>query len=133
MYYKGCGGATTGDYHIDNYLGRFVDKHGAMGSWVYDKQDWYKMGDTPTVLYLFDGKHGRPGFGNVDDPSSESWAGKFSKPKPDIWPTYWSDIGNSSVACRNSSNKINFYGGKTMGSHRRAILDDWKLRMDRIK
>ncbi len=46
---------------------------------------YFRVGDTPTVLYLIDRDH------DPDDPTSSSWAGTFVKPMPDKRPHYFTD------------------------------------------
>ena len=55
---------------------------------VVKNQDWaqyFRVGDTPSVLYLLDPNHDRA------DPTRSSWAGKFVKPFPEIRPNYFTD------------------------------------------
>jgi hypothetical protein len=54
--------------------------------WAY----YFRVGDTPTVLYLIDPDN------NPDDPSLGSWAGLFEQPFPETRPNYWTNVtGNS--------------------------------------
>ena len=46
---------------------------------------YFRVGDTPSVLYLLDHKH------DVNNPEIESWAGKFKKPFPLKRPNYFTD------------------------------------------
>lgn len=46
---------------------------------------YFRVGDTPTVLYLIDPEH------NLNDPTKSSWAGKFVKPFPSKKPNYFTD------------------------------------------
>ncbi|WP_026210164.1 nucleoside hydrolase-like domain-containing protein [Flexithrix dorotheae] len=50
-------------------------------SWAH----YFRVGDTPTVLYLIDPNH------NPDLPEESSWAGKFKKPFPHSRPNYFTD------------------------------------------
>lgn len=65
--------------------------YGALGQHMEDvtrNQQWakyFRVGDTPTVLYLIDPSN------NLDDPTTGSWAGKFRKPFPDQRPNYFAD------------------------------------------
>jgi hypothetical protein len=55
---------------------------------VTEKEPWaryFRVGDTPSVLYLIDHLH------NPDDPTRSSWAGRFVKPFPDTRPNYFTD------------------------------------------
>ncbi|MEX0323296.1 MAG: nucleoside hydrolase-like domain-containing protein [Puniceicoccaceae bacterium] len=65
--------------------------YGALGQHMKDvtrNQQWakyFRVGDTPTVLYLIDPSN------DVDDPTKGSWAGRFRKPFPDQRPNYYAD------------------------------------------
>ncbi|CAN5583063.1 hypothetical protein BH23BAC1_BH23BAC1_38450 [soil metagenome] len=55
---------------------------------VTQNQPWaryFRVGDTPSVLYLLDPTH------DPDDPTQSSWAGKFKKPFPQERPHYFTD------------------------------------------
>ncbi len=55
---------------------------------VTRNNDWaryFRVGDTPSVLYLIDPSH------DLDDPTQPSWAGTFRKPMPDKRPNYFTD------------------------------------------
>ncbi|MEM6633373.1 MAG: nucleoside hydrolase-like domain-containing protein [Bacteroidota bacterium] len=64
---------------------------GAMGAHIktvvkdHPWAQYFRVGDTPTVLYLIDENH------NPDDPTQSSWAGKFAQPFPDTRPNYYTD------------------------------------------
>lgn len=56
---------------------------------VVNKEKWaqyFRVGDTPSVLYLLDPDH------DPDHPEKPSWAGKFHRPFPDSRPNYYTDI-----------------------------------------
>ena len=54
------------------YYENFIKGHGAMGTnFANHYKGHIKMGDTPSLAYLMNG--------NPDDPTSESWGGKFTK------------------------------------------------------
>jgi hypothetical protein len=65
--------------------------HGALGKHmkeVVKNETWaqyFRVGDTPSVLYVIDPGH------NLDDPTQGSWAGKFKKPFPKSRPNYYTD------------------------------------------
>ncbi|MEL6673087.1 MAG: nucleoside hydrolase-like domain-containing protein [Bacteroidota bacterium] len=65
---------------------------GAMGvhiKQVTDRHKWaqyFRAGDTPSVLYLLDPDH------DPDDPTTSSWAGQFAHPFPDQRPHYYTDF-----------------------------------------
>jgi hypothetical protein len=64
---------------------------GQMGThikFVTNDHDWaqyFRVGDTPSVLYLIDPRQ------NLHDPAQSSWAGKFKKPFPLDRPNYFTD------------------------------------------
>jgi len=64
---------------------------GSMGQHIKDvvkNEDWaqyFRVGDTPSVLYLLDPGH------ELDDPQASSWAGQFVQPFPDSRPHYFTD------------------------------------------
>lgn len=66
-------------------------QYGEMGKhikYVTKGHDWaqyFRVGDTPSVLYLIDPKN------ILDDPTQSSWAGKFKKPFPIERPNYFTD------------------------------------------
>ena len=71
--------------------------YGALGRHlkeVVKNEPWaqyFRVGDTPSVLYVIDPNH------DLDDPTKESWAGKFIKPFPNDRPNYFTDF-NGPVA-----------------------------------
>lgn len=46
---------------------------------------YFRVGDTPSVLYVIDPSH------DIDNPKESSWAGKFSRPFPESRPNYYTD------------------------------------------
>ncbi|MBK1876192.1 nucleoside hydrolase-like domain-containing protein [Pelagicoccus mobilis] len=70
-------------------------KYGALGKHMKDvvkKESWaqyFRAGDTPTVLYLIDPQN------DFDDPTHGSWAGRYQKPFPQERPHYFTDISES--------------------------------------
>ena len=52
----------------------------------YKWAQYFRVGDTPTVLYMIYAKH------DLNDPESSSWAGKFCKPFPKERPNYYTDF-----------------------------------------
>ena len=68
-----------------------LSKFGAMGEHMLEvtkNEPWaryFRVGDTPSVLYLIDPDHNR------DDPTEASWAGRFFKPFPVDRPNYYTD------------------------------------------
>ena len=68
---------------------------GSMGHHMKDivkHEDWaqyFRVGDTPSVLYLIDHDH------SPDNPTISSWAGRFCKPFPKAKPNFYTDISES--------------------------------------
>nr|MBI1232492.1 DUF1593 domain-containing protein [Cytophagales bacterium] len=68
-----------------------LSTYGKMGDhikFVTKDHDWaqyFRVGDTPSVLYLIDPRN------NLDDPTQSSWAGKFKQPFPEERPNYFTD------------------------------------------
>ena len=66
--------------------------YGALGAHmaeVVKNQAWaryFRVGDTPSVLYVIDPKN------DLNDPEKGSWAGKFIKPFPEERPFYFTDL-----------------------------------------
>ena len=72
------------------------DDMGHHMKYVVKNDDWaqyFRVGDTPSVLYLLDRYH---------NPSTASWAGRFHKPFPLTKPSYYTDL--SETVARNYSN-----------------------------
>ncbi len=71
--------------------------YGALGRHmkeVVKNQPWaqyFRVGDTPSVLYVIDPNH------DLDDPTQQSWAGKFIKPFPNERPNYYTDFNGPVV------------------------------------
>lgn len=74
-----------------------------------------KEGDSPTLLYLLSPRLG--GVGDVDDPTQESWGGRFRRPHPKRYPNYYCDLDADSETCQATINKW-----------RVAFLSVWKER-----
>ncbi len=72
-----------------------------------------KEGDTPTFLYLLSPVIG--GVGDVDDPTCESWGGRFQRPHLREYPNYYTDLDAPAEVCQATINKW-----------RVAYLSDWK-------
>ena len=72
-----------------------LSTYGALGAHIkiatkrHEWAQYFRVGDTPTVLYLIDSTH------NVNDPTTSSWAGLFKKPFPQERPNYFTDDNGS--------------------------------------
>ncbi len=80
---------------------------------------YFRVGDTPSVLYLIDTMHAH------DDPTESSWAGKFFRPFPEKKPNYYTDSKgnlewNYADPCQtwNQHDKIADYAKGTLQSKR---------------
>ena len=77
-----------------------------------------KEGDSPTLLHLLSPVFG--GVGNVDDPTAESWGGRYYRPEPDQFPNYYTDLDADANTCQ-----------ETISKWRLAYLGHWKERWAR--
>ncbi len=72
-----------------------LSTYGSMGKHIKEvvkNETWaryFRVGDTPSVLYLIDPDQ------ELDNPSQSSWAGKFVKPFPVVKPNYYTDYSGS--------------------------------------
>ncbi len=112
------GGNHSGDLGNVNFVNTHVKGHGTMGDFFHSKMANLKMGDTPSFLYMLSPLVG--GVGNWNDPTSESWGGKFKK--TGHGPNYWTDLTDDRAKDAGSINKW-----------REKYLRDWQARMDRCK
>lgn len=63
-------------------LGKHMEEVVKNQSWA----QYFRVGDTPSVLYLIDEGH------NIDDPTQSSWAGQFFQALPKEKPNYYTDF-----------------------------------------
>jgi hypothetical protein len=86
-------GMFTGDEPTEMF--EKLSIYGHLGKHLKDvvkNEPWaqyFRVGDTPTVLYLIDPAN------DLDDPTAGSWAGRFTKPFPDERPNYFTDYNGS--------------------------------------
>jgi len=112
------GGEQGGDLGNKSFVQTHAKGHGALGDrFAPLKGGKIKMGDTPTVSYLLRG--------TPDDPTKESWGGKFVKMKGR--PNWWIDDPDSAVAQGDRP------GAKTVNRWRKDYLRDFQERFDRCK
>jgi hypothetical protein len=82
-------GMFTGDEPTEMF--EKLSAYGALGQHMIDvteNEPWaryFRVGDTPSVLYVIDPRH------DLDDPTQSSWAGRFSRPMPGERPNYFTD------------------------------------------
>ncbi|MEO0337884.1 MAG: nucleoside hydrolase-like domain-containing protein [Bacteroidota bacterium] len=72
-----------------------LSQFGSLGKHIKEvvkNEDWaqyFRVGDTPSVLYLLDQAH------DPDDPTESNWAGQFVKPFPEEKPNYYTDFSGA--------------------------------------
>jgi len=110
------GGNQAGDLDNRAFLDQHVRGHGALGDFLVAKLGAIKMGDTPSVLYLFRG--------DAADPTGDHWGGSYAA--TDHGPHYWTDRTDPALA------ETRYPGAKTVNMWRESYLRDWQTRMDRV-
>jgi hypothetical protein len=123
------GGDQSGEWSNQTFVERNILGHGSTHDGLFDEKcgdvfprahmnkGWLKEGDSPSMLYLLSPIPGN--VGNVDDPTSESWGGRFHRPHPDEYPNYYCDLDADAQTCR-----------ATISKWRMPFLSDWKQRWD---
>jgi hypothetical protein len=72
-----------------------MTRYGQMGAYMktivtnFSWAQYFRAGDTPTVLYLIDKNH------NKDLPEQGGWTGNFIKPFPETKPHYYTDASGN--------------------------------------
>ncbi len=99
----------------------------------HDWAQYFRVGDTPTVLYLVDPAN------NFDDPSQGSWAGKFKKPFPEQRPFYWTDDNGDIIwdyddPCNSWENVEDMYAynKNTLFERRQNVYDELLKKLDQL-
>lgn len=127
-YYQG--GEQSGIWGNVAFVERVIRGRGTTSRDRFDRKlgdamptaDWpagvLKEGDTPTFTYLLSPVVG--GVGDVDDPTGESWGGRFRRPNPDRYPNYYCDLDEPADVCQ-----------ATINRWRVDYLGDWKGRWER--
>ncbi len=112
------GGNQKEDMGNKSFVDHHVADHGALGKYFVPLKDGrIKMGDTPSYAFLL--------CGNPDDPTKESWGGRFIKRKGRL--NWWIDDPDPALA------EAGRPGAKTVNKWRQNYLRDWQKRMDRCK
>ncbi len=99
-----------------------VSRFGRMGlhiKEVVSAHSWaryFRVGDTPSVLYLLDPDH------DPDHPEESSWAGKFIRPFPETRPNYYTD-DNGPVAWDYSDPCNTWENREAMYAHNKSTLE----------
>ena len=110
-------------------MGKFI-KTATMG---HDWAQYFRVGDTPSVLYLIDPDN------DIEDPERGSWAGKFKKPFPDKRPSYWTDDNGDifwdySDPCNSWENAAEMYAynKNTLFVRRQKMYDELARKLDQL-
>jgi len=112
------GGYQNGDMGNKSFVDKHVKDHGELGKYFVPlKGGSIKMGDTPSYAFLLRG--------TPDDPTKESWGGRFVKKKDR--PNWWMDDPDPALVDREH------HGAKTVNKWRQQYLRDWQKRMERCK
>lgn len=123
------GGDQSGEWHNIQFIEENIKGHGSTHGGMFDElcgdvfpgaigdTGALKEGDTPTMLHLVSPVFG--GVGDVDDPTAESWGGRYRHADADRFPNYYVDLDEEASVCRG-----------TIAKWRRDILGHWKQRWD---
>lgn len=112
------GGNQKGGLGNRSFVDKHVKNHGELGKYFVPlKGGSIKMGDTPSYAFLLRG--------TPDDPTKDSWGGRFVKRKGR--PNWWIDSPDPALVERGH------HGAKTVNKWRQQYLSDWQKRMDRCK
>jgi hypothetical protein len=121
-------GMFSGDEPADMF--EKLSVYGALGKHIKEvvkNEPWaqyFRVGDTPSVLYVIDPDHA------LDDPTQSSWAGQFTKPFPGERPNYYTDFNGTvewdyANPCNTWENHIemNAHAKSTLESKRQEMYD----------
>ena len=110
-------------------LGKHIKEVVKNESWA----QYFRVGDTPSVLYMIDPNH------DLNDPTQSSWAGKFTKPFPDERPNYYTDLNGPvewdyANPCSTWENHIemNTYAKSTLEERRPEMYNALLNKLDEI-
>ncbi len=116
-----------------------LSHYGALGNHIKEvvkNQKWaqyFRVGDTPTVLYVIDPDH------DPDNPVLPGWAGAFKKPFPVKRPNYYTDDNgpvewNYENPCKTWENHIdvNAYARGTLEAQRPEMYKALLEKLDRV-
>jgi hypothetical protein len=116
------GGDQSGEWGNQEFVRRNIRGHGPEAGDAFPLAQWpngtLKEGDSPTMLHLFSPLFGRTG--NVDDPTAESWGGRFRHFDKSRFPNYYVDLDAPAAECQ-----------ATIARWRVSFLTHWKHRWDR--
>lgn len=116
-----------------------LSAYGALGNHmkeVVKNEAWaqyFRVGDTPSVLYVIDPGH------DLDNPGRGSWAGKFVKPFPEKRPNYFADFNgpvewNYEDPCKTWHNHEAFrdHAKSTLEKQRQEMYDALLTKLDNL-
>ncbi|MBK9169442.1 MAG: DUF1593 domain-containing protein [Bryobacterales bacterium] len=115
------GGEQTGEWGNQEFVRVHIRLHGLPGAnfpLATSPAGTLKEGDSPSMLYLLSPLLAN--LGNPDDPTRESWGGQFTRPQPDRFPNYYTDLDAPAETCQ-----------ATISRWRVDFLRDWKERWKR--
>lgn len=123
------GGYQGGEWGNKSFVQHNVHNHGSTHNGLFEKkcgdafplatspEGTLKEGDSPSLLYLLSPV--LAGIGHIDDPTRESWGGRFKKADPERFPNYYIDIDATPEECQATINKW-----------RVQFMSHWKMRWD---
>lgn len=115
------GGDQGGEWGNQQFVKVNIRGHGPEAGDAFPLAEWpkdvLKEGDSPSMLFLTSPVHG--GVGDVEDPTVESWGGRFRHFDRDRFPNYYVDLDASAEECQ-----------ATISNWRRQFLGHWKGRWD---
>lgn len=103
--------------HGSTHDGMFERKCGDAFPLAQSPKGTLKEGDSPSMLYLLSPV--LAGVGDVDDPTRESWGGRFRPFDAKRYPHYYVDLSDDAQKSQ-----------ATISRWRRDFLSDWKARWD---
>jgi hypothetical protein len=116
------GGVQEGEWGNQEFVKVNIRGHGPEAGDAFPLAGWpnntLKEGDSPSMLYLLSPLIG--GVGDVDDPTSESWGGRFRHLDARRFPNYYVDLDAPAEQCQ-----------ATISKWRVDFLTHWKDRWDR--
>ncbi len=118
------GGEQSGEWGNQEFVRVNIRGHGPEAGDAFPLAEWpkgtLKEGDSPSMLYLLSPL--LAGVGDVDDPTAESWGGRFRHYDRGAYPNYYVDLEAPAAACQ-----------ATISRWRVDFLRDWKQRWDRYE
>ncbi len=122
------GGEQEGEWGNRAFLQENIRGHGEAGDAFPEAKKpsgALKEGDSPTMLYLLSPVLG--GVGDVDDPTQESWGGRFRSYDAERYPNYYVDLDLDGGGDDPRGDEPLF---ESINKWRVDYLRDWKQRWD---